>query len=183
MVQRHTCSHRLCRLVEQLAAEPAVSAANKPQPLPPAAAAAAPAAHQPPNIIWFLGDQHRAQATGYAGDPNLHTPNMDFLASEGVNFSKAVSGYPLCCPFRGALLSGVYPHKSCPGHEVQMSPLMPTVATPFRESGFVTAWLGKWVSITPGFIPCAGLTLWKCICHAQTGLMHLPVASHYLTLR
>lgn len=95
-------------------------------------------------MIWFLGDQHRAQATGYAGDPNLHTPNFDFLASEGVNFSKALSGYPLCCPFRGALLSGRYPHKSCPGHEVQMPPSMPTVTAPFRENGYVTAWIGKW---------------------------------------
>ena len=29
------------------------------------------------------------------------------MCAEGLNFSKAVSGYPLCCPFRGALLSGV----------------------------------------------------------------------------
>jgi arylsulfatase A-like enzyme len=97
-----------------------------------------------PNIIWFLGDQHRAQATGYAGDPNLHTPNMDFLCSEGMNFSKAVSGYPLCCPFRGALLSGLYPHKCVPGHELAMSPELPTIAQPFSEAGYKTAWLGKW---------------------------------------
>ena len=25
-----------------------------------------------PNVIWIFGDQHRAQATGYAGDPNLY---------------------------------------------------------------------------------------------------------------
>lgn len=94
-------------------------------------------------VIWFLGDQHRAQATGYSGDPNLHTPNMDILCSEGMDFTNAVSGYPLCCPFRGAMLSGRYPHNCVPGHEFQMSPELPTVSQPFKEAGYVTAWLGK----------------------------------------
>lgn len=43
------------------------------------------------NIIWVFGDQHRAQALGVNGDPNVHTPNMDNLASSGVNFTNAVS--------------------------------------------------------------------------------------------
>jgi arylsulfatase A-like enzyme len=64
----------------------------------------------------------------------------------GRELSKAVSGYPLCCPFRGALISGLYPHKSVPGHEVAMPPELPTVALPFKEAGYHTAWLGKWVS-------------------------------------
>lgn len=33
-----------------------------------------------PNVIWIFGDQHRAQATGYMEDPNVHTPNIDRLA-------------------------------------------------------------------------------------------------------
>jgi arylsulfatase A-like enzyme len=110
----------------------------------PAAAAAPPPPERRPNIIWFLGDQHRAQATGYAGDANLHTPNMDVLASEGMDFARAVSGYPLCCPFRGALLTGIYPHRSCPGHEVELTPGLQTVAAPFSEAGYTTTWLGKW---------------------------------------
>ncbi len=35
-----------------------------------------PAQGTRPNVIWVLGDQHRAQAPGCAGDPNLHTPNV-----------------------------------------------------------------------------------------------------------
>ena len=27
-----------------------------------------------PNVLWIFGDQHRAQATGYRGDPNVATP-------------------------------------------------------------------------------------------------------------
>jgi arylsulfatase A-like enzyme len=46
------------------------------------------------NVIWIVVDQMRAQATGYAGDPNVHTPNLDRLAAEGTNFTRAVAGWP-----------------------------------------------------------------------------------------
>ncbi|MDF3129534.1 sulfatase [Kiritimatiellaeota bacterium B1221] len=98
----------------------------------------------PKNIIWIFGDQHRAQAMGHRGDPNLHTPNMDRLSVEGVNFTQAVGGCPLCCPFRGSLLSGLYPNKAVHGHEVQLDPSLPTVATVFNEAGYDTAYFGKW---------------------------------------
>ena len=35
-----------------------------------------------PNVIWVFGDQHRAQAPGSMGDPNLHTPSLDRLAAK-----------------------------------------------------------------------------------------------------
>jgi arylsulfatase A-like enzyme len=58
-----------------------------------------------PNVIWIFGDQHRGQALGCAGDPNVHTPNLDAMAAQGVRFTQAVSGMPLCCPARGAFLT------------------------------------------------------------------------------
>ena len=33
-----------------------------------------------PNVILVFGDQWRAQALGYAGDPNVQTPYIDGLA-------------------------------------------------------------------------------------------------------
>ena len=48
-----------------------------------AADAAAPSAK--PNILWIVTTQWRAQACGYAGDPNASTPTMDALAAESVN--------------------------------------------------------------------------------------------------
>ena len=102
-----------------------------------------PATSQP-NVIWIITDQHRGQATGYAGDPNLSTPNLDRLAAEGVNFSHAVSGFPLCCPFRGSMLTGRYPHHCVPGHEYRMPPEQPTIAQPFKQAGYHTAYFGKW---------------------------------------
>jgi len=98
-----------------------------------------------PNVIWIFGDQHRACSLGVAGDPNLHTPNLDRLAHNGVWFRNAVGGFPLCCPYRGALLSGRYPqHNGVIGHEYQMNPELPTVAAPFRDAGYRTSYFGKW---------------------------------------
>ncbi|MEM7129140.1 MAG: sulfatase [Chloroflexota bacterium] len=97
-----------------------------------------------PNIIWIFGDQMRAQATGYMGDPNVHTPNIDRLAQEGLALTAAVGGCPLCCPYRGSLLSGRYPHNAVPGHEYQLDPTLPTIAAPFQDAGYHTAYFGKW---------------------------------------
>ena len=97
-----------------------------------------------PNIIWVFGDQHRGQALGCAGDPNVHTPNIDRLAAEGVWFHSAVMGFPLCCPSRGSILTGRYPHTCVPGHEQPLPEDATTVAHPFRDAGYHTAYFGKW---------------------------------------
>src|SRR5436190_16454346 len=59
-----------------------------------------------PNIVFILADQWRAQATGYAGDPNVKTPNLDALEQVSVNFTHAVSGNPVCSPCRASILTG-----------------------------------------------------------------------------
>jgi arylsulfatase A-like enzyme len=97
-----------------------------------------------PNVIWIFGDQHRAQALGCNGDPNVLTPNIDNLSLTGVNFTSAVAGIPLCCPYRGSLLTSKYPHKCVPGHQHQMPPEYPTIATAFNDAGYHTAYFGKW---------------------------------------
>ena len=97
-----------------------------------------------PNVIWILSDQHRAHALGCNGDSNVNTPNIDCLALQGVNFTGAVSGFPLCCPFRGSMLTGLYPHKCVPGHEMQLPPEQKTIADIFNENGYDTAYIGKW---------------------------------------
>ena len=96
------------------------------------------------NVIWIFGDQHRGQSLGYMGDPNVSTPHLNRLADEGITFTRAVAGFPLCSPFRGALISGQYPHRVTPGHQTQLDPSLPTVATAFNEAGYHTAWYGKW---------------------------------------
>ncbi len=95
-------------------------------------------------MIWVFGDQHRAQALSVNGDPNVRTPHVDNLAEMGVNFTHALSGFPLCCPFRGSLVTGRYPHHCVPGHEYPLPDGQPTLAQPFKENGYQTAYFGKW---------------------------------------
>lgn len=97
-----------------------------------------------PNVVWILSDQQRAMLLSCNGDPNVHTPQIDTLADMGVNFSSAVGGFPLCCPFRGSMLTGVYPHKCVPGHEYRLPPEQPTIANVLNDNGYHTAYIGKW---------------------------------------
>lgn len=98
----------------------------------------------PPNLIWIFGDQHRAQALGHRGDPNCFTPHLDRLAGEGLSITGAVAGCPLCCPFRGSLLTSQYPHDCVPGHEAPLPEGQKTVAHAFSEANYRTAYFGKW---------------------------------------
>ncbi|NOU36551.1 MAG: sulfatase [Kiritimatiellaceae bacterium] len=96
------------------------------------------------NAIWIFGDQHPAHALSCNGNVNLQTPEIDRLAAEGVNFTRAVSGSPLCCPFRGSLITSLYPHECVPGHQDPMPQNVPTVANAFAAEGYETAYFGKW---------------------------------------
>lgn len=98
-----------------------------------------------PNIIWFIVDQMRRQAMGCNGDPNVFTPNLDNMAIAGANFPNAVSGYPLCCPFRGSMLTGKYAHNhSVKYHEDRLDPSFSTVTDVLRHNDYETIYLGKW---------------------------------------
>lgn len=96
------------------------------------------------NMIWIISDQQRAQSLAANGDPNVRTPNLDVMARMGVNFPRAVSGFPICCPFRGTMLTGRYHHKCVPGHEYQLPPEQLTVTDVFNDHGYDTAYFGKW---------------------------------------
>lgn len=96
------------------------------------------------NVLWIVTDQQRAETLSINGCENASTPVLDTLAKTGVNITNAVSGFPLCCPYRGSMLTSVYPHKCVPGHEYQMPVNQPTVASVFNENGYDTFYLGKW---------------------------------------
>jgi arylsulfatase A-like enzyme len=98
-----------------------------------------------PNVVFLLADQWRAAATGYAGDPNAKTPHLDRLASRSVNLTNAVSGCPVCSPYRGSLITGRYPL----GHgvflnDVSLNREAVSLADAFRRSGYRTGYIGKW---------------------------------------
>lgn len=129
------------------------------------AASATPAK---PNILIVLADQWRAQALGYAGDPNVRTPNIDRFELESVNFTQAVSGTPVCTPMRATLLTGQRPlTHGLFINDVPLNPNATTLAKVLKEAGYATGCIGKWHVDGHGrsnFIPAErrqGFDYWK----------------------
>ncbi|MCG3178353.1 MAG: Arylsulfatase [Phycisphaerae bacterium] len=98
-----------------------------------------------PNVVFVFGDQWRAQATGYAGDPNVRTPHLDALAARSVNFTTAVSPSPVCTPARASLLTGQYPlTHGLFINDVHLDENVPSIAKCFAAAGYDTGYIGKW---------------------------------------
>jgi len=98
-----------------------------------------------PNVVFVFGDQWRAQALGYAGDPNVQTPTIDALSRRCVNFPNAVAGCPVCSPYRASLLTGQYPlTHGVFVNDVYLQPREPSIANAFAGAGYDTAYIGKW---------------------------------------
>lgn len=98
-----------------------------------------------PNVVFVFADQWRAQDVGYNGNAGVHTPVIDKLAEESVVFTNAVSGCPVCCPYRASLLTGQYPLTH--GVFYNDKPLNPdavTMAKIYKQAGYETGYIGKW---------------------------------------
>lgn len=103
------------------------------------------AAQKKPNILVIVADQWRAQSFGYAGDPNVHTPNLDKLASISINITNAISGCPVCSPFRASLLTGQRPlTHGVFVNDVPLKTKAVTIAKVLKQAGYDTACIGKW---------------------------------------
>lgn len=62
-----------------------------------------------PNILILYTDQLRWDALGCNGNPDVKTPNLDRLASQGLTFSRFFVQNPVCMPSRVSFLTGQYP--------------------------------------------------------------------------
>ncbi|MEM7012264.1 MAG: sulfatase, partial [Verrucomicrobiota bacterium] len=71
------------------------------------ASAAAAAAEDRPNILWYTAED-MSPVLGCYGDDYSYTPNIDKLASEGVRYTNAFATAPVCSPARSTLITGVY---------------------------------------------------------------------------
>jgi arylsulfatase A-like enzyme len=98
-----------------------------------------------PNIVVVLADQWRAQAFGFAGDPNVKTPNFDRLAGESVRFTNAVAGMPVCSPTRASLLTGQRPlTHGVFLNDVTLNPEAVSLPKVLKAAGYETGAIGKW---------------------------------------
>ena len=98
-----------------------------------------------PNLIYVFADQLRLQSLGYAGDTKAKTPNIDELAGECLNICNAVSGHPVCAPYRASLFTGKYTTSTgMVINEIRLNPNHKSIAHVFNDAGYNTAYIGKW---------------------------------------
>jgi arylsulfatase A-like enzyme len=113
--------------------------------MPTIAAPAAKPTSGKPNILFIIADQWRAQAFGFASDPNVKTPHLDQFERECVNFTQAVSGQPVCTPARASLLTGQRPlTHGLFINDVPLKPEATTIAEVLSSAGYATGCIGKW---------------------------------------
>ena len=62
-----------------------------------------------PNIVLIMTDEMRGDCIGAAGHPDVKTPYLDTLLTNGVYFPNAYTACPSCIPARAALLTGLSP--------------------------------------------------------------------------
>jgi arylsulfatase A-like enzyme len=99
-----------------------------------------------PNVLFIAVDDLRPQLNCY-GETQMHSPNIDKLASGGMLFEQAYCMVPTCGASRAALMTGIRPsrnrfithltwaEKDAPG--------ITTMNTHFKQNGYETISLGK----------------------------------------
>lgn len=111
-----------------------------------------------PNVIFILADDLGWGELGCYGQTKIRTPNLDRLASQGMRFTNAYSGAPVCAPSRCVLMTGLHlghaqvrgnkqatgpDGKACEGqHPLQEGTI--TLPLTFQQAGYVTGAFGKW---------------------------------------
>ena len=97
-----------------------------------------------PNLIYIFADQLRYFSLGYAGDENALTPNIDALCRESTDLCQAVSGHPVCAPYRASLFTGKYTTSTgMVINEIRMNPNHRTFAHVLNDNGYETIMILK----------------------------------------
>ena len=85
-----------------------------------------------PNILFLQTDNQRGDALGCAGNPIIHTPNIDRLAARGAYFPQAFATTPICAASRASILTGLYRRR----HDFTF--LQPPMRTEFTDISYPT---------------------------------------------
>ena len=98
-----------------------------------------------PNLIYVFADQLRWASVGYNGDTLAETPNIDDLARDSADITNAVSGHPVCAPYRASLLTGKYTTSTgMVINEIRMNPHHKCFAHVLNDAGYDSSYIGKW---------------------------------------
>ena len=126
--------------------------------------AAAPAGK--PNIIFIMADDMGYADAGAYGGRYIQTPNIDKLARQGLRFTQAYAGHPVCAPSRNVLMTGYHTGHTTirnnfgvtggvtglggGAHRIPLRAEDVTVAEVLKKAGYATGMTGKWGLGEPG---------------------------------
>lgn len=106
---------------------------------------------KPKNILILHCDQLRWDCLGYAGNPDIQTPNLDALAADSVSYTNHFTVYPICTPSRYSLWSGMYVHQhGAWNNRATLPGGYRTLPQVLQENGYDTAVVGK-MHFTPTY--------------------------------
>lgn len=67
------------------------------------------ASAEQPNILFFIADDMTYTDVGFMGHPDVKTPNLDRLASQGILLTHTFTAAPMCSPTRHMIYTGQFP--------------------------------------------------------------------------
>ena len=105
------------------------------------AAAGWGASNAPPNVVVITVDTLRADHVGCYGYKQIHTPNIDALAADGVRFEHAFTPVPITLPAHTVIFTGTYPTLNGM-HDFsgnRLNAQQPTLASTLKSHGYATA--------------------------------------------
>ncbi len=111
-----------------------------------------------PNLLIIQTDEHNFRTLGcyreqlshkqayvWGDGNNVETPNIDYLAKNGVLFTKFYAATPVCSPSRGSLISGMYPqHTGVPKNDLPLNDGIISYSEILGKNGYKTGFIGKW---------------------------------------
>jgi arylsulfatase A len=103
-----------------------------------------------PNIVFILADDLGYGDLTCYGASDIHTPNIDRLAKEGIRFTDYYAGATTCSPSRAALMTGRYPPRTGVNAVLSYDTVEGlslgevTLAEMLKDAGYTTAMIGKW---------------------------------------
>jgi arylsulfatase A-like enzyme len=102
-----------------------------------------------PNVIFIMADDLGYGDLGCYGQPMISTPNIDRLATQGVRFTQAYSGGPVCAAARAVLMTGLHnghapARDNVPHYPTYLEESDVTVAEVLKQAGYRTGGVGKW---------------------------------------
>ncbi len=95
-----------------------------------------------PNVIIFIADDLGYEIPTFTGGQSYSTPNLDFMAANGIQFSKCYS-HPDGYPSRLALYTGKYNFRNYTKWG-QLPTTEKTIGNLLHDAGYATCFVGKW---------------------------------------